>query len=61
MVNSKSVPVGLDVGRNEPPMPIGSQIQPREPVGDKNRITSRVLKMAVCALLGKDRGEVIRV
>jgi hypothetical protein len=40
MENSKSVPVGSPVGQNEPPVPIGSQTQPSEPIGDKNRITN---------------------
>jgi hypothetical protein len=56
---SELVPVGLHVGQNEPPVPIGSQIQLSEPIGDKEKITSRALKMTVCAGLGKDWGEVI--
>jgi hypothetical protein len=39
----------------------GSHIQPSEPIEKKKRITSRALKRAVYAGLGKDRGEVIRV
>jgi hypothetical protein len=35
--------------------------QPDQPIEDKNRITSMVLKRAVCAGIGKDRGEVVRV
>jgi hypothetical protein len=38
MEDSKSVPTGSPVGRNEPPVPIGSHTQPSEPIGDKNRI-----------------------
>jgi hypothetical protein len=35
--------------------------QPGQPIGDKNRITSMALKRDVCAGVGKDRGEVVRV
>jgi hypothetical protein len=58
---SKSVPVGAPVGQDEPPVPIGSQTKPSEPTRDKNNITYRALKRAVCAGLGKDRGVVVRV
>jgi hypothetical protein len=61
MEYSKSVPVGSPVGRNEPPVPIGFQTQPSEPIGDKNRITSLALEMVGCAGLGKDKGEVVRM
>jgi hypothetical protein len=61
MEDSKSVLVGSPIGQNEPPVPSGSQTQPREPIGDKNRIASRVLKRAICADLGNDRGEVVWV
>jgi hypothetical protein len=52
---SKSVPVGSPVGQNEPPVPNGSHTQPSEPIGDKNRVCS------LCASLGKDSGEVVRL
>jgi hypothetical protein len=61
MEDSKSVFVGSPVGQNEPPVPIGSQTQPGEPIGDKNRITSRAMKRAVCAGLRKERREVVTV
>jgi hypothetical protein len=61
MEDSMSVSVGSPVGQNEPPVSIESPTQPSEPIGDKNRITSRALKRAACADLGKDRGEVVRV
>jgi hypothetical protein len=61
MKDSKSVPVGSTVGRNEPPVPIGSQIQPSEPTGDKNRVTNTAIKRAGCAGLGTDKREVGRV
>jgi hypothetical protein len=34
MEDSKSVPVGSPVGQDEPPVPIGSETQPSEPIGD---------------------------
>jgi hypothetical protein len=40
MEDSKSVSVRPPAGQNEPPVFIGSQTQPSEPIGDKNRITS---------------------
>jgi hypothetical protein len=55
MEDSKSVPIGSPAGQNEPPVSIGSQTQPSEPIGDKNRITSLALKRAVFAGLGEDR------
>jgi hypothetical protein len=41
---------------NQPPVPIGSQTQPSEPIRDKNRINSLALKRAVFAGLGENRG-----
>jgi hypothetical protein len=38
MEDSKSFPVGLPVGQNEWPVPIGSRIQPSESVADKKGI-----------------------
>jgi hypothetical protein len=61
MGDCESVAVGSPVGQNEPPVPIGSQTQPSEPIGDKNRITSLALKRAVCAGLGNEGGEVVSV
>jgi hypothetical protein len=52
MENSKSVPIGSPVARNEPPVSIGSQTQPSEPLRDKNWITSMALKKAICVGLG---------
>jgi hypothetical protein len=49
------IPIGSPVGQNELPLPTGSQTQPSEPIGDKNRITNMALKRARCAGLGKDR------
>jgi hypothetical protein len=60
MEDSKSVPVGSLLGQNELQVPTGSHIQPNEPIGGKKRITSRALKTAVCAGIGRDRGEVVR-
>jgi hypothetical protein len=54
MKDSNSVPVGLPIGQNEPSVPIGSHIQPSEPIEDKKRITSVALIRADCAGLGKD-------
>jgi hypothetical protein len=54
MEDSKSVPVGSPVGQNEPPVPIGSHIQPSEPIRDKNRITRMALKRAGGAGVGKE-------
>jgi hypothetical protein len=59
MEDSESGPIGSPVGQNEPPVPIGSQTQPSEPIGDKNRITSLALKRAVCAGIGNDGGEAV--
>jgi hypothetical protein len=53
MEDSKSVPVGLPVGQNEPPLSIGCHTQSSEPIREKNRITNRALKSATCAGLGK--------
>jgi hypothetical protein len=39
--DSKSVPVGLPVGQNEPPVPIGCHTQPGEQTGGKNRMTNQ--------------------
>jgi hypothetical protein len=61
MEDSNSVPVGPPVEQNEPPVPIGSHTQPSEPTGEKNRITSMVLKRAGCDDPGKDGGEVVKV
>jgi hypothetical protein len=57
MENGKSIPVGSPIGQNEPPVPIGSQIQPSERIGDKNRIISMAVKRAGLAGLGKKRRE----
>jgi hypothetical protein len=43
MEDNKAVPTGSPVGQNEPPVPIGSHIQPSEPTGE-NRLTSMALK-----------------
>jgi hypothetical protein len=59
-MENKSVLVGSPVAQNEPPAPIGSHTQPSEPIGDENRIASLALNRAVCAGLGKYRGEVVR-
>jgi hypothetical protein len=55
--DSKSVHIGSAVGQNEPPVPIGCQTQPSEPIGDKSRIYIVALKRAVCAGLETDVGE----
>jgi hypothetical protein len=47
MEDSKSVPIGSPVAQNEPPVPIGCQTKPSEPIGQKNWITSMTLKKAV--------------
>jgi hypothetical protein len=47
-------------GYDEPPVPIGCQTQPSEPVGDKNRVSILALKRAVFAGLGEHKGEVGR-
>jgi hypothetical protein len=54
VVNSKSVPVGSLVGQNEPPVRIGSDTQPSEPIGDKNWITNIALKRTRYVALGAD-------
>jgi hypothetical protein len=59
MEDSKSVPVDLPLGLNEPTVPTGSRTQQSEPIGDKNRITCMALKRARCAGLGEDNGEVV--
>jgi hypothetical protein len=59
--DSKSVPTSSPVGQNEPSVPIGSHTQPSEPRGDKNRIINMAAKRAVCAGLGKERGEAVRL
>jgi hypothetical protein len=41
MEDSKSVPVGLPVVHNEPPAPIGSQIQLSEPAENKNMVLKK--------------------
>jgi hypothetical protein len=56
--DSKSVPVGLPLRQNEPPVHIDSRTQQSEPIGDKNRITCMALKRAGCAVLGEDNSEV---
>jgi hypothetical protein len=61
MEHSKSVPVGSPVGQNEPSVPVGSHTQPREPIGDMNRITSMTCERAGCAGLGNYRGKVVMV
>jgi hypothetical protein len=53
MVDSKSIPAGSSVEHNEQPVPIGSQTQPSEPKGDKNRIISMALKSADCIGVNK--------
>jgi hypothetical protein len=60
MDDSNTVSFGSPVGESEPLAPIGSQLQPNEPVGDKDGITRMALKMAGCSGLGKYR-EVVRV
>jgi hypothetical protein len=35
MEGSKSVPIGFPIGQNEPPLPMGSQTQPSDPIVDK--------------------------
>jgi hypothetical protein len=55
MEDSKSILAGSPVAHNEPPVPIGSQTQPSEPIGDKNRIISPALKSAGYAGVGEDR------
>jgi hypothetical protein len=54
--DSESLPVGSPAGQNEPTVFIGSQTKQREPIGDKNRISSLALRKAVFAGLGEDRG-----
>jgi hypothetical protein len=48
-------PVNSLVGQNEPPVRIGSDTQPSEPIGYKTRMTSIALKRAGCAGVGKER------
>jgi hypothetical protein len=50
MEERKSVPVGSSVGHNKPPVRIGSQTQPSESIGDKNRINNMCLKRAVLSI-----------
>jgi hypothetical protein len=47
MKDSKSVPIGSPVGQNERSVPIGSHVQPSDPIGDKNWITIMALKRAI--------------
>jgi hypothetical protein len=61
MEHSKSVPAGLSVGQNEPPVSIGYRTQPSESTRDKNRGNNMALKRAGCADLGNGRGEVVRM
>jgi hypothetical protein len=53
MEESKSVPVGLPVGQNKPPVYIASQAHPRESIAYKNCIVIMALKRADFAGLGK--------
>jgi hypothetical protein len=57
MEDSKSVPFSLLVGKNEPPVRIGSHTQPIEPIGEKNRITRMALERAGYASLRKEGKE----
>jgi hypothetical protein len=49
MEDSKSVLVGSPEGHKKPPVSIGRQAQPSEPIGDKNGIIRMALKWAVRA------------
>jgi hypothetical protein len=59
MEDSKSVPAGSPVGQNEPSVPVGYHTQPREPIGDKNGITSMTLEKGGYAGVGNYRGKVV--
>jgi hypothetical protein len=61
MRKSNSVSIGSSVEQNETQVPIGPHTQPREPVGDKNRVTNMALTTDGCAGLEKNRREAVRV
>jgi hypothetical protein len=52
MEDNNSVPVDSPVGQNEPPVPIGSHTKQSEPIGDKDRITSRTSNPTLIICVG---------